>query len=190
MARPFFVGVVCVGLAAALDLTAPFRGDRDVSVIGYAVRPEHNVISELKAKLRDGTVRLAFEGTSGYLRSTLRALNVPVESQLVVFSKTSSAQGPKDSQGRSLRQFDLERRIMRYPCSYMIYAPAFDALPAGLNEAVPAPIASFRRRNARCFRRPTGGRWLTSYARPRKTCQNIFKPPRAKEGQVGGLPFD
>ena len=36
--------------------------------------------------------------------------------------------GPKDSRGRSLRQLDLERRLFRYPCSYMIYAPAFDAL--------------------------------------------------------------
>ena len=45
------------------------------------------------------------------------------------FAEKFSAQGPRDSQGRSLRQFDLERRLMRYPCSYMIYAEAFDALP-------------------------------------------------------------
>ncbi len=37
--------------------------------------------------------------------------------------------GPRDSQGRSLRDFDLQRRIFRYPCSYLIYSPAFDALP-------------------------------------------------------------
>jgi len=34
------------------------------------------------------------------------------------------------SQSRSLRQFNLENRLMRYPLSYMIYSPAFDALPA------------------------------------------------------------
>jgi hypothetical protein len=92
MARPFFVGVVCVGLAAALDLSAPFRGDRDDAVIGYAVRPEHNAVSELNARLQDGSVRLVFDGTPGYLRSVLQALDVPVESQLVVFSKTSLQQ--------------------------------------------------------------------------------------------------
>jgi hypothetical protein len=44
------------------------------------------------------------------------------------FTQRFSAMGPKDSRGRSLRQLDLERRLFRYPCSYMIYAPAFDAL--------------------------------------------------------------
>jgi hypothetical protein len=44
------------------------------------------------------------------------------------FTERFSGMGPKDSRGRSLRQLDLERRLFRYPCSYMIYAPAFDAL--------------------------------------------------------------
>jgi hypothetical protein len=46
------------------------------------------------------------------------------------FSEKFAAQGPRDSHGRSLRQLDLERRLMRYPCSYMIYSAAFDRLPA------------------------------------------------------------
>lgn len=37
--------------------------------------------------------------------------------------------GPRDSQGRSLRDFDLEHRLFRFPCSYLIYSPAFDELP-------------------------------------------------------------
>jgi hypothetical protein len=37
--------------------------------------------------------------------------------------------GPFDSKGRSLRQFDLNTRIFKYPCSYLIYSDAFDALP-------------------------------------------------------------
>jgi hypothetical protein len=45
------------------------------------------------------------------------------------FAERFAALGPADSKGRSLRQFDLEHRLMRYPCSYMIYSPAFDALP-------------------------------------------------------------
>jgi hypothetical protein len=45
------------------------------------------------------------------------------------FTERFSAQGPRDSKGRSLHQLDLERRLLRYPCSYMIYTPAFDALP-------------------------------------------------------------
>ena len=52
------------------------------------------------------------------------------------FTQMFSAQGPRDSRGRSLRQIDLERRLMRYPCSYMIYSPLFDALPASAREAI------------------------------------------------------
>jgi hypothetical protein len=44
--------------------------------------------------------------------------------------------GPYDRRGRSLRQFDLNKRMMRYPCSYMIYSKAFDALPSGARESV------------------------------------------------------
>jgi hypothetical protein len=45
------------------------------------------------------------------------------------FAGKFSALGPKDRQGRSLRQLDLEHRLLRYPCSYLIYSDAFDALP-------------------------------------------------------------
>lgn len=55
-------------------------------------------------------------------------LETPLEGSST-FARTFAARGPFDRQGRSLREFDLTRRLMRYPCSYMIYAPAFDALP-------------------------------------------------------------
>ena len=38
-------------------------------------------------------------------------------------------QGPSDPQGRSLRQLDLHTRLFRYPLSYLVYTPSFDALP-------------------------------------------------------------
>jgi hypothetical protein len=52
------------------------------------------------------------------------------------FAEKFASQGPRDSKGRSLRQLDLDRRLMRYPCSYMIYTPAFDALPPDAKNAV------------------------------------------------------
>ena len=52
------------------------------------------------------------------------------------FTEKFSARGPRDGKGRSLRQLDLEHRLMRYPCSYMIYTPAFDALPASAKDLV------------------------------------------------------
>jgi hypothetical protein len=45
------------------------------------------------------------------------------------FAKQFAARGPRDSKGRSLRDFDLNQRIFRYPCSYLIYSDAFDAMP-------------------------------------------------------------
>jgi hypothetical protein len=52
------------------------------------------------------------------------------------FAEKFAAEGPFDHRGRSLRQFDLKTRLMRYPCSYMIYSPAFDALPQAAREAI------------------------------------------------------
>lgn len=46
------------------------------------------------------------------------------------FAREFAAAGPFDAGGRSLRQFDLETRLFRFPCSYLIYSPAFEALPS------------------------------------------------------------
>ena len=45
------------------------------------------------------------------------------------FAEDFRAAGIKDSRGRSLRDLDLKTRLFRYPCSYLIYNAAFDALP-------------------------------------------------------------
>lgn len=45
------------------------------------------------------------------------------------FAQEFAGLGRKDKQGRSLREFDLQRRLFRYPCSYLIYTEAFDQLP-------------------------------------------------------------
>jgi hypothetical protein len=52
------------------------------------------------------------------------------------FAERFSALGPKDRQGRSLRQLDLTSRLLRYPCSYMIYSPQFEQLPALARTAI------------------------------------------------------
>jgi hypothetical protein len=45
------------------------------------------------------------------------------------FAREFAAGGARDSKQRSLRDFDLHDRIFRYPCSYLIYNPAFDTIP-------------------------------------------------------------
>jgi hypothetical protein len=52
------------------------------------------------------------------------------------FAKYMESTAPKDHVGRSCAQLDLDRRLMRYPCSYMIYSEAFEALPSTVKQQV------------------------------------------------------
>ena len=52
------------------------------------------------------------------------------------FAEKFAAQGPRDGKGRSLRELQLDTRLMRYPCSFMIYSPGFQGLPAEVQAAV------------------------------------------------------
>ena len=46
------------------------------------------------------------------------------------FAAAFAAAGPRDRNGRSLRDLDLQERVFRYPLSYLIYSESFDALPS------------------------------------------------------------
>ncbi|QOY90340.1 hypothetical protein [Paludibaculum fermentans] len=52
------------------------------------------------------------------------------------FAESFARQGPRDGTGRSLRELDLKTRLLRYPCSYLIYAEAFDQMPQPMKERV------------------------------------------------------
>jgi hypothetical protein len=52
------------------------------------------------------------------------------------FAEQFESKGPFDSQGRSLRQLDLENRLFRYPFSYLIYSEAFAGLPEIAHEKI------------------------------------------------------
>ncbi len=52
------------------------------------------------------------------------------------YSSYFTSLGPRDRQGRSLREFDLQTRLFKYPCSYLIYSRAFDELPDAVKTRV------------------------------------------------------
>jgi hypothetical protein len=52
------------------------------------------------------------------------------------FAAYLAAKVPQDRRGRSFGQLDLVDRLLRYPCSYMVYSEAFDGLPAAVKERV------------------------------------------------------
>jgi hypothetical protein len=58
------------------------------------------------------------------------------------FAEKFAAAGPRDRKGRSLRELQLDNRLMRYPCSYMIDSPVFAGLPEGVKTAVFARVSS------------------------------------------------
>jgi hypothetical protein len=97
-----------------------------------------------KNRAADGTVsdaaRRQFERPAEqlvrYLLFTNEAkLEAPIQSTSG-FTEEFTARGPRDSRGRSLRDFDLQTRIFKYPCSYLIYSADFDAIPAPAKEYI------------------------------------------------------
>lgn len=64
-----------------------------------------------------------------------RLITEPIQG-VSTFTKTFAERGPRDHQGRSLRDFDLEKRLFRHPLSYMIYSAAFDSMPQLVRERV------------------------------------------------------
>jgi hypothetical protein len=52
------------------------------------------------------------------------------------FAEQFARIGPRDGHGRSLRDFDLQRRLFRHPCSYLIYSPSFQQLPGEMRDYV------------------------------------------------------
>ncbi|HET6882349.1 MAG TPA: hypothetical protein VFI31_19445 [Pirellulales bacterium] len=73
------------------------------------------------------------------LRYLLFVDEAPLEGRIAGtsgFVDEFAARGPRDKQGRSLRDFDLEHRLFKYPCSYEIYSAAFDGLPKVVKDYV------------------------------------------------------
>jgi hypothetical protein len=113
----------------------------------------HNQITranyDARRALRDGRImnQLLEQPEDDVSESTRRRINNAAERLLKCLLLTDAAEltekvqgttrfadrftelGPRDERGRSLREFDLQHRLFHYPCSYLIYSDAFNALP-------------------------------------------------------------
>ena len=79
-------------LAVLLLLSAAIvraEDDFERAPIEYSRSTPDNAVSQLQRRLDRAEVTLKFDDASGYLPALLRALHIPVESQMLVFSKTS-----------------------------------------------------------------------------------------------------
>lgn len=79
------------------------------------------------------TARVRIQGAANRLvREMLFSRSVPLATPVAGstdFASEFAALGPTDSQGRSLRDLDLETRLFSYPLSFLVYSDAFLALP-------------------------------------------------------------
>ncbi len=100
----------------------------------------HNFITRLNYET---TLALSQYGHINYLKGMAEAFlkyllfseEAPLTSPIrgaSDYAATFSRQGPQDRQGRSLREFDLQTRLFKFPCSYLIYSDAFDHLPGAM----------------------------------------------------------
>lgn len=99
------------------------------------------------AERRPATVRRIESAADPLVRALLFVNEAPLTAPVAgtsAFAKEFAAEqpNPRDARGRSLRDLDLNKRLLRYPCSYLIYSKAFDALPAPARTHVYERIAA------------------------------------------------
>ena len=141
--EPNFLGNV-VSLTSLVDTTPyplPFSDIVALMVLEHQTHM-HNFITRMHyestiALQQYGHLRYLKNATEAFVRYLLFAEETPLNSPVrgvSSFATDFAAEGPNDKQGRSLREFDLNTRLFKYPCSYLIYSDAFDALPTEMKQ--------------------------------------------------------
>ena len=120
--------------AATSDIVALMTLEHQTRMTNLMVRIGWDVrIAEHDGKKDEDTQKQLFSEIDEMVNYMVFADEEPLPapvSGISTFRKTFPERGPRDSHGRSLRDFDLRTRLFRYPLSYMIYDAPFDALPA------------------------------------------------------------
>ena len=111
---------------------------------GFEVRSAMLLQAEMNKTLKqapenisESNLRRIYNAAEILVRYAMFADEPPLESPVrgvSAFTREFAAQGPKDKQGRGLREFDLQKRLFKYPFSYVVYSEAFDKLPEVLRE--------------------------------------------------------
>jgi hypothetical protein len=110
----------------------PYSDVAALMVLGHQTHI-HNLITVANTNLRSNPSESAIKEdgerlVAAMLFSEAVPLTEPVHGT-TTYASEFSAQGPRDSHGRSLHQLDLKTRLLRYPLSYLVYSESFEALP-------------------------------------------------------------
>ncbi len=132
------------GLGDFFDETKYFtRGSDIVALLVLEHQTKmHNYIARLNYESRSmlaayGHIRYLKNQENAFLRYLLFTEELPLTSPIsgnADYVQAFTALGPRDPAGRSLRDFDLQTRIFKYPCSFLIYSAAFDQLPPPMHD--------------------------------------------------------
>jgi hypothetical protein len=120
------------------------RFTRAVYATKLALRDEKVLADALKEQRAPGqhsesTLRRINNNTEPLVEYLLLSGEPPLAAPVAgtsTFPADFSARGPRDTQGRSLRDFDLQTRLFRYPLSYLIYSRTFDEMPELVKQRV------------------------------------------------------
>jgi len=82
------VSTVAVGVSQQRR-TGAFDQSINHPAIKYLVADTDTMVDRMNAKLRDGSAKLVWDEKTGYLKSVLDLLQLPVESQVMVYTQTS-----------------------------------------------------------------------------------------------------
>lgn len=147
---------VASGFAELNDRLSPALDHPAIEYFNYLKHPPEDVVADLKRKIEDGKIQLKFDGEKGYLPAVLQALDVPIQSQMAVFSKTS-LQSPRIEPGNPRTIFFNDSVSVAWVHGGFIELAALNA-GQGVNfytlEQQFAPTPSFVRRDdcLRCHR--------------------------------------
>ena len=88
--RAFLAGLVLVsGVSVAAQRSGAFDQSMNHPAINYSTSDSNTVVDELNRTLAEGSAKLVFDEKTGYLKSVLELLKIPVESQVLVYTQTS-----------------------------------------------------------------------------------------------------
>ena len=104
----------------------------------------HNYVARLNIEARQmlaayGHVRYIRSQVDAFLRYLLFTGEFPLSGKIdgnPDFVRDFEAPGIRDSKGRSLRELDLKTRMFKYPCSFLIYSPSFDAIAEPIKDVI------------------------------------------------------
>jgi hypothetical protein len=119
-------------LSASSDIVALLVFDHQMHAINLLTRLNW----ESRAGASDATIHRLEHELADYLLFVGEIPPAAALNPVPGFAKSLDARTPKDHLGRSFGQLDANNRLMKYPCSYMIYSEAFDGLPLAIRQAV------------------------------------------------------